>query len=148
MHETQERMQCNAVLATRSIDQTDKHHSQNYGPKEGCSTEMGFWFLIPFSLKCLQQRRLEGAFDQIRLSSKAERGCSRSHLLLKKCKQNHLAKAMKLSISWFYQIEHEIMKLKQLVLSFWHFPTIFYKFWKISMYKEIVDRPNRLTTPV
>ena len=59
MHETQERMQCNAVLATRSVDQTDKQHSQNYGPKEGCSTEMGFWFLIPFSLKCLHQRRLE-----------------------------------------------------------------------------------------
>ena len=61
MHETQEIMQCNAVLATRSIDQTDKQHSQNYGPKEGCSTEMGFWFLIPFSLKCLHQRRREGA---------------------------------------------------------------------------------------
>ena len=72
----------------------------------------------PFSLKCLQQGRLEGAFDQIRLSSKAERRCSRSHLLLNKCKQNHLAKAMKLSISWFYPIEHEIMKLKQLVLPF------------------------------
>ena len=58
MHETQEIMQCNAVLATRSIDKTDKQHSQNYDPKEWCSAEMGSWLQFLFSLKCLQQERL------------------------------------------------------------------------------------------
>ena len=42
MHETQEKIQCNAVLATKIIDKTDKQHSHNYGPKEWCSAEMGF----------------------------------------------------------------------------------------------------------
>ena len=44
MHETQEKIQCNAVTATRIIDKTDKQHSQNYGPKEWCSAELRWGF--------------------------------------------------------------------------------------------------------
>ena len=58
MHETHGKMQCNAVNIQECMDKMD-NNSPNYGSKEWCSAEMGFRLLIPFSLKCLHQRRLE-----------------------------------------------------------------------------------------
>ena len=74
--------------------------------------------------------------------------CPRVYLLVNKCKQNHLATVTKLTISWFYQIEHEIRKLKKLVLSFYDFSRIIYEFWKINKQKIAVNRRNWFTTPV
>jgi len=55
MHETYEKIQCNAARAIRNKNKTNKQHFQNYGPKEWCSAEMGFRLLIPFSLKYFLQ---------------------------------------------------------------------------------------------